>query len=277
MNFYVLNYCTKCILGVLSDGGLARLMMYTLLAVVVSLLGPERGMFDCLLWTHACVGLMGYISPMGILSGVERLLRLSWSSERAEHVRASLLMFLVFISGLFAHAGLMYTGEARKSTLLSSLFVAIPIANRYLFNGADYRHPLSVVDDASHVVTKQVISCSFVTTEVVCIDRLPGGLEIGSMTEVVNDEYTAIPCKGSPISRVTTDDSGIFEPPRAATIERKDWYYLDLKGNVQGPFPTEMMKTWHLANLLPQDLLVANSPEPSAFAPLSQSSEYFAR
>ena len=52
--------------------------------------------------------------------------------------------------------------------------------------------------------------------------------------------------------------------------ESEQWYYQDLRGYLQGPFPSELMRRWYLAGFLMDDLLVSNrGDEPETFTTIA--------
>ena len=249
--------------------------MYTLLAIVLTNVTAPNGICDCLLWTHACVGFTGYISPLALPLGVSEISHLKEEVSIGAYARAPAVLFLLAASSMVTYIGLSVEYSRYWTIIVSSLYMALYVGKSY-FNSLD----LSL----KPLPPPTVLVFTVETTEAVCIGA-PLCLDFACMTTEIAENVVPtspeIPSKdesfaSTPLTTVPATPMAV--PIRTVApvfVPAAEWFYLDLKGKVQGPFSTHEMKVWYRANFLPPDLLVANNREPSAFCPLSQCTEQF--
>ena len=270
--------------GFYGEGSFIRLMLYTVLALFMSSFETPCGICDCLLWTHACAGITGFISPMALPLGIRRLLSIGCGLRGDIYIRAPVLLFIVLTTSLVTDIGLSFHGSKWWTIIMSSVFMVTHIGVAYFLQQPEKLHTGSVVSEASvgtELIIPEVITCTLVQTEPTVIECIVEAVETPAPKQEAQEDLGS-PGEGGAAASTPSEmgsqlnwlfdsnegaDGASSGPPTPAHSAPSEWFYIDLSGDQQGPFPADLMRTWYASGFLTDDLLVSSDPQ-SGYVPI---------
>jgi hypothetical protein len=255
----IMTSLNKTLTGYSCGESFARLTVYTFLALVLSSIEADSGICDCLLWTHACAGITGYISPMALVLGIKSILGTRAGKRGEIYIRPPVLILIVLIAAFITDLGLSFEASKWWTILLSSVFISLHIGLSHFAQRAEMSRSTSFTDvststDESEDETVVVLS-SFQTDKTVIEASETETEPVAELTKLdATDLSPAGATTPSTVSDLTCVIGGVPSHPP------EEWYYIDLTGKCQGPFAPSLMNQWLSAGYLDLNLLVSSNP-----------------
>lgn len=260
--------------GLFCEGSLTRFIVNAVIALFMSSIETEKGICDCLLWTHACTGLAGYVSPLALSLGIRGLLetpRLGWGDI---YVDTPLRLFIVLVASFVTDVGLSYEASKMWTVLSTSGFMAVHVSLSYFLQHPDRSNSVSWVGSEASVGTEP-LECSLIQTDPVIIERLQEPEPEPSSDNTpkqLSGEEDMVRTPGAVTTPTDVSRLGwTFDSGDERSESVPEWFYIDLSGGIRGPYGSDSMRMWHSSGFLKSDLLVSkDSPESGHFMPISE-------
>lgn len=232
------------------------LMIQVILAVLYSVYGLSHGIRPAALFAHACAAILIHRFPLSLLLGIDTLIcectrPVSGSRELA--VVALLFSVVTFIT-LW---GLSDPKASALSGLISSLLVIL-VSHQELREiwGSNIRASHHNVAINTELQEKQRY------LQIVKHPHCAIEGEIELLSPIVKGMVDQSPFAETTPSLFARSPLITDSTSSDVDVDREnDWYYVDLAGSVQGPFPGHLMRHWYESGFLLDELQVSTQKE----------------
>lgn len=239
-----------------------------LLGLGTALLHPGAGIRDFLLLVHSLVGLILGVLLFPVVLSIQWLNGERLTPIKLDPLGGILVLALLLCVSFWMDSCLQIESfhpfAMRISSTALLVNTVIRLSDRFRRGASS---PLCYVDVGS-------------STDLLIIDRPELSIETTEMTmidipEIVSETPKRVESIVSPGAETTPSDfsqAHWFADSIASELdsEPEQWYYEDLRGCLQGPFSSEIMRRWYLAGFLMDDLLVSNKEaEPDTFVTIA--------
>lgn len=223
------------------------------LYVLYSISCWPHGIRDLALFAYACATIVTKMFPVSLLLGIDMLIR---DCPRSSSGRTSKCAVVSLVWGAFALItllGLSHKPASSATSLISSLVLFLASHRKLLpiresIDKPSQHHIATNTEPQYSRPNLRIVNHLHFTTESEAELLSPfvkGILEESSLAE-------STPSLISPAPFITDSISSDADFDR-----ENDWYYVDLSGSVQGPFPGNLMRYWYESGFLLDELLVS--------------------
>ncbi len=243
-------------------------MLSCLLSSGTARLHPGPGIRDSLLLAHAMTGVVFQAHPLALMVCIQWLIGERLTPIKLDPIGGLLVVALLLCVSFWTDSCLRIESLQPIATRTSSAFLLVYAVMRLSFRVSAKAKPIA---QSVHVGTNtdpmvpDRPKLSFESTEPFLMECPSYLLETPKLMQSV----------ASPRAETTPSDfsqANWFAESLSSDLDTDpdQWFYEDLRGYVQGPFSTDMMRRWHRAGFLQDDLLVSNrGADPVSFTSIA--------
>lgn len=243
--------------GLYSSSSAVSFIVQISLGVLSSISGLTHGIRDFALFAYACATVVTKTFPVSLLLGMDSLIGdciLSSSGRRSEFATVSLLWGGFALMTLL---GLSHKPAYSSTSLVSSLVLLLASHRKLLaiwesIDKPSQHHIATNTEPKDRRPNLRIVSHLHFTTE----------SEIELLSPIVKGILEKSPLAESTRSLISPTPFITDSISSDTDVEREnDWYYVDLTGSVQGPFPGNLMRHWYESGFLLDELQVSTQRE----------------
>jgi hypothetical protein len=219
------------------------------LGFVMPLVRFMDGMREILLLAHSVMSILSGWSPLTVPLTVDWIIGERLVPAKVESCGGILVVVTLFGLSFLVESGMSFEKSRNLTTKASSLVLLVHSLMRLIMMYEKSNAPkIDFIDASCNTNSNPVLS---IVTEEVCVVEPP------PIRELVE---TPIPKRAATLSprAETTPETATSD---GGETEGDQWYYLDLRGFVQGPYSSDVMRSWYMSGFLMNDLLVSNNVE----------------
>ena len=215
------------------------------------------GTREWILLAHSMMCLISGWSPLILLIFIDWIIGERLLPVNLESFGGVVAILALFTLSFVVESGLSFEASRSLTMKFSSLYLLVFSLIRILDqHGVSQRVRVELLDESFNTDSNWKPILSVVVIDVCVIESF----EIcGREAPIPKDDTPTL----SPRAE-TAPDTATSESTEEELVDQ--WYYLDLRGFVQGPFPSGVMRSWYHSGFLMDELLVSTrGHDPSSF------------